>query len=130
MFGLDKPWSRIVNGHIPVKVKDGESPLRAGGKLIVIDGGFCKAYQRETGIAGYTMFFSSHGIRLSAHEPFASRKDAVTRSTDIISHTIRVEEFPHRVMVADIDTGVEIQERIADLMKLLDAYRDGLIKAK
>lgn len=130
MFGLDKPWSRIVNGHIPVKVKDGESPLRAGGKLIVIDGGFCKAYQRETGIAGYTMFFSSHGIRLSAHEPFASRKDAVTRSTDIISHTIRVEEFPHRVMVADIDTGAEIQERIADLTRLLDAYRDGLIKAK
>ena len=130
MFGLDKPWSRIINGHIPVKVKDGESPIRAGGKLIVIDGGFCKAYQRETGIAGYTMFFSSHSIRLSAHEPFASRKDAVTRSTDIISHTIRVEEFPHRVMVADIDTGVEIQERIADLMKLLDAYRDGLIKAK
>ena len=130
MFGLDKPWSRIINGHIPVKVKDGESPIRAGGKLIVIDGGFCKAYQRETGIAGYTMFFSSHSIRLSAHEPFASRKDAVTRSTDIISHTIRVEEFPHRVMVADIDTGAEIQERIADLMKLLDAYRDGLIKAK
>lgn len=130
MFGVDKPWSRIVNGHIPVKVKDGESPLRAGGKLIVIDGGFCKAYQRETGIAGYTMFFNSHGISIAAHEPFASRKEAVMRSADIISHTIRVEEFPHRVMVADIDTGADIRERIADLMKLLEAYRNGMIKTK
>lgn len=130
LFGLDKPWGRIVNGHIPVKVKDGESPLKANGKLIVIDGGFCKAYQRETGIAGYTMFFNSHGIRLSAHEPFSNRGDAVTRSTDIASHTIVVEEFPHRVMVADIDTGVEIRERIEDLMRLLDAFRAGLIKAK
>lgn len=129
-FGLDKPWSRIVNGHIPVKVKDGESPLRADGRLIVIDGGFCRAYQRETGIAGYTMFFNSHGIRLSAHEPFTSRSAAVAGGQDIASHTLVVEEFPHRVMVADIDTGAEIQERIADLMKLLNAYRDGLIKAK
>jgi len=130
MFGLDKPWSRIVNGHIPVKVKDGESPLRAGGKLVVIDGGFCKAYQRETGIAGYTMFFTSHCIRLSAHEPFPAVKDAVTRGADIISHTIRVEDFPERVMVADIDTGAVIRERIDELLKLLDAYRDGVITAK
>ncbi|HWQ58330.1 MAG TPA: fructose-1,6-bisphosphatase [Clostridia bacterium] len=130
MFGLDRPWSRIVNGHIPVKVKDGESPLRAGGKLIVIDGGFCKAYQRETGIAGYTMFFSSHSIRLSAHEPFTTAKDAITRGADIMSHTIHVEDFSQRVMVADIDTGAAIRERIADLEKLLDAYRDGVMQAK
>jgi fructose-1,6-bisphosphatase-3 len=130
MFGLDKPWSRIVNGHIPVKVKDGESPLRAGGKLVVIDGGFCKAYQRETGIAGYTMFFSSHGIRLSAHEPFAAARDALTRGSDILSHTVRVEDFLQRVMVADIDTGAAIRERIDELLKLLDAYRDGVITAK
>ncbi len=130
MFGLHKPWSRIVNGHIPVKVKHGESPLRANGKLIVIDGGFCRAYQRETGIAGYTMFFSSTGIALAAHEPFTTKKDAVTRSADIISSTIPVADFSHRVMVADIDTGEEIQGRIADLMKLLDAYRDGIIKSK
>lgn len=129
-FGLDKPWSRIVNGHVPVKVKEGESPLKAGGKLIVIDGGFCKAYHKDTGIAGYTMFFSSRGIALAAHESFASRKDAVTRSADIISHTIPVEDFPHRVMVADIDTGAELQSRIADLMRLLEAYRDGTIKPK
>ena len=130
MFGLKKPWSRIINGHIPVKVKDGESPLRANGKLVVIDGGFCRAYQRETGIAGYTMFFNSHGMRLSAHEPFTSMKEAVTGGTDITSHTIRIEDLLGRVMVADIDTGAEIQERITDLMKLLEAYRNGVIKSK
>ena len=127
-FGCDKPWSRIVNGHIPVKAKEGESPLKAHGRLVVIDGGFCKAYQSQTGIAGYTMFFNSMGMRLAAHEPFTSIEDAVKNSRDITSHIFSVDELPHRVMVADIDTGEEIKARIDDLMKLLSAFREGIIE--
>ncbi len=127
-FGCDKPWSRIVNGHIPVKAKEGESPLKAHGRLVVIDGGFCKAYQSQTGIAGYTMFFNSMGMRLAAHEPFTSIEDAVKNSRDITSHIFSVDELAHRVMVADIDTGEEIKARIDDLMKLLSAFREGIIK--
>lgn len=127
-FGCDKPWSRIVNGHVPVKAKEGESPLKGHGRLVVIDGGFCRAYQSQTGIAGYTMFFNSLGMRLAAHEPFTSIEDAVKNGRDITSHTFNVDELSHRVMVADIDTGEEIQSRIDDLMKLLEAFRDGTIK--
>ena len=127
-FGCDKPWSRIDNGHIPVKAKEGESPLKAHGRLVVIDGGFCKAYQSQTGIAGYTMFFNSMGMLLAAHEPFTSIEDAVKNSRDITSHIFSVDELPHRVMVADIDTGEEIKARIDDLMKLLSAFREGIIK--
>lgn len=127
-FGCDKPWSRIVNGHVPVKAKEGESPLKGHGRLVVIDGGFCRAYQSQTGIAGYTMFFNSLGMRLAAHEPFTSIEDAVKNGRDITSHTFNVDELSHRVMVADIDTGEEIQSRIDDLMKLLEAFRDGIIK--
>ena len=127
-FECDKPWSRIVNGHIPVKAKEGESPLKARGRLVVIDGGFCRAYQSQTGIAGYTMFFNSMGMRLAAHEPFTTIEDAVSHSRDITSHIFSVDELPQRVMVADIDTGAEIQARIDDLMKLLEAFRDGIIK--
>ena len=127
-FGCDKPWSRIVNGHIPVKAKEGESPLKAHGRLVVIDGGFCKAYQSQTGIAGYTMFFNSMGMRLAAHEPFTSIEDAVKNSRDITSHIFSVDELPHRVMVADIDTGEEIKARREDLRKLLSAFREGIIK--
>lgn len=127
-FGCDKPWSRIVNGHVPVKAKEGESPLKGHGRLVVIDGGFCRAYQSQTGIAGYTMFFNSLGMRLAAHEPFTTIEDAVNNGRDITSHTFNVDELSHRVMVADIDTGEEIKARIDDLMKLLKAYRDGVIK--
>jgi fructose-1,6-bisphosphatase III len=127
-FGCDKPWSRIVNGHVPVKAKEGESPLKGHGRLVVIDGGFCKAYQNQTGIAGYTMFFNSLGMRLAAHEPFTSIEDAVKNGRDITSHTFNVDELQHRVMVADIDTGEEIKARIEDLNKLLAAFRDGTIK--
>ena len=127
-FDCDKPWSRIVNGHIPVKAKEGESPLKAHGRLVVIDGGFCRAYQSQTGIAGYTMFFNSQGMRLAAHEPFTSIEEAVSHSRDITSHIFSVDEFPQRVMVADIDTGETIKARIDDLMKLLSAFRDGIIK--
>ena len=127
-FGLDKPWSRIVNGHIPVRAKEGENPCKAHGRLVVIDGGFCRAYQGQTGIAGYTMFFNSWGMRIAAHEPFTSIEDAVRHDRDITSHTHIVEEFPKRVMVSDIDTGAELEGRIADLRKLLEAYRSGIIK--
>ncbi len=127
-FGCDKPWSRIVNGHVPVKAKEGESPLKGHGRLVVIDGGFCKAYQNQTGIAGYTMFFNSLGMRLAAHEPFTSIEDAVKNGRDITSHTFNVDELQHRVMVADIDSGEEIKARIEDLNKLLAAFRDGTIK--
>ena len=128
-FGLNKPWSRIVNGHIPVKAKEGENPCKAHGRLVVIDGGFCRAYQGQTGIAGYTMFFNSISMRIAAHEPFTTIEDAVRHDKDITSHSFTVEEFPKRVMVADIDTGVEIRGRIEDLKKLLEAYRSGAIKA-
>ena len=127
-FGLDKPWSRIVNGHIPVRVKEGENPCKAHGRLVVIDGGFCQAYHGQTGIAGYTMFFNSWGIRIAAHEPFTTIEDAVRNERDITSHTMQVEAFPKRVMVSDIDTGVELAGRIEDLKNLLAAYRSGLIK--
>ncbi len=127
-FGLDKPWSRIVNGHIPVRAKEGENPCKAHGRLVVIDGGFCRAYQGQTGIAGYTMFFNSRGMRIAAHEPFTTIEDAVRHDRDITSHAHVVEEFPKRVMVSDIDTGAELEGRIADLKNLLEAYRSGLIK--
>lgn len=127
-FSLDKPWSKIVNGHIPVKAKAGENPVKADGRLVVIDGGFCRAYQKETGIAGYTMFFNSVGMHMAAHEAFTTKRDAIENSRDITSHTFRVDEFQHRVMVADIDTGADIQSRIGDLMTLLEAYRNGTIK--
>ena len=111
-----------------MRAKEGENPCKAHGRLVVIDGGFCRAYQGQTGIAGYTMFFNSWGMRIAAHEPFTTIEDAVRHDRDITSHTHIVEEFQKRVMVSDIDTGVELEGRIADLRKLLDAYRSGVIK--
>ena len=126
-FGCDKPWSRIINGHVPVKVKKGEDPRKAGGRLIVIDGGFCRAYQKSTGIAGYTMFFSSHGIRIAAHEPFTSRAEAISGRLDIASHSLIIENLPRRLLVSDTDEGAVFQGRIEDLQRLIQAYRDGTI---
>ncbi|MBQ7091381.1 MAG: fructose-bisphosphatase class III, partial [Clostridia bacterium] len=127
-FGLNKPWSRIINGHIPVKVKEGEDPRKAGGRLVVIDGGFCKAYQKQTGIAGYTMFFSSHGMRIASHEPFTTRNDAIYSKKDITSHSFIVENLPRRLLIADTDLGEELAQRISDLKELLAAYREGKIR--
>jgi fructose-1,6-bisphosphatase-3 len=126
-FGCDKPWSRIINGHIPVKAGKGEDPRKAGGRLIVIDGGFCRAYQRTTGIAGYTMFFSSHGIRIAAHEPFTSHAEAVSGNLDIASHSLIIENLPQRLLISDTDEGEVFQQRILDLNQLIQAYREGLI---
>ena len=129
-FGLDPDNSRIINGHIPVKTIKGETPLRANGKLLVIDGGFSKAYQSETGIAGYTLIYNSHGLLLVQHEPFESAEEAIMEGQDIIS-TIQILEFKaQRLKVRDTDRGKELANQIKDLQKLLLAYRGGLIKEK
>ena len=124
-FGLDPSRGHIINGHTPVRAGSGESPVRAGGRLIVIDGGFCKAYHSQTGIAGYTLIADSDGMRLKAHRPFTSVDDALDRNADILSNTrvLEVEERP--LLVSDTDTGERIREQIADLTALLEAYRTG-----
>ncbi|MHC1786787.1 MAG: fructose-1,6-bisphosphatase [Christensenellales bacterium] len=128
LFQCDKPWSRIINGHMPVKAAKGEDPRKAGGRLIVIDGGFCRAYQKATGIAGYTMFFSSHGIRIAAHEPFTSRAEAISGNFDITSHRLVIEDLPRRLLVSDTDEGEVFIRRIEDLRHLIAAYQEGLIR--
>lgn len=127
-FNLDPENAHIINGHIPVKTKEGENPIKANGRLLVIDGGFCKAYQPQTGIAGYTLIYNSYGLLLTSHEPFAAIKNAVKEDKDILSSTIILEHVVQRKRVADTDGGVDIQKQIADLEKLLIAYRKGLIK--
>ena len=126
-FGLDIKDSHIVNGHVPVEQIHGESPIKCGGKLLIIDGGFSKAYQKKTGIAGYTLVCNSRGLRLVAHEPFESAKAAIRNESDIFSDSIEVETFPHRKLVADTDIGREIEDNIYYLEELLEAYRDGTI---
>lgn len=130
-FGVQPgPHSHIINGHVPVKTLKGEKPVKAGGKLLVIDGGFSKAYQPETGIAGYTLVYHSHGLQLVQHEPFQSRQKAIEEGLDIKSTTFLVEFNSQRMMVKDTDKGAELTTQIADLEKLLAAYRMGLIKEK
>ena len=130
-FGVEPgPHSHIINGHVPVKTLKGEKPVKAGGKLLVIDGGFSKAYQPETGIAGYTLVYHSHGLQLVQHEPFQSRQKAIEEGLDIKSTTFLVEFNSQRMMVKDTDKGAELTTQIADLEKLLAAYRMGLIKEK
>ena len=128
-FGLDiNKTPHIVNGHIPVK-KD-ESPIRCNGKVIVIDGGFCKAYHKTTGIAGYTMFYNSWGIRLAAHQEFTSVEDAINNNRDIISTTVVYDTNEKRIKVKDTDIGKELIKQITDLKQLLECYRHGYIKEK
>ncbi len=126
-FGLEGPHCHIINGHVPVKARKGESPIKGGGKLIVIDGGFCKAYQPTSGIAGYTLIRNSHCYRIVAHQPFAGKEKAVRENYDISSSTNIFERMETRQKVAETDLGREIRERIDDLMLLLDAYRDGAV---
>ena len=120
-FGVSGEQTHIINGHVPVKAKEGESPIRAGGKLLVIDGGFCRAYQSATGIAGYTLIYNSYGLRLSAHEPFSSKEEAVRKCSDIHSNVTVFEHTKRRLTVADTDKGKEMADRIADLKALLEA---------
>lgn len=127
-FNLYSEASHIVNGHIPVKTKDGESPIKANGRLLVIDGGFCKAYQPQTGIAGYTLIYNSYGFLLTSHEPFTSIRDAVENDKDILSSTIILEHSAKRKRVADTDIGKELKKQVEDLEKLLIAYRKGYIE--
>lgn len=129
-FGLEGAEAHIINGHIPVEAKHGESPVKCGGKLLVIDGGFSKAYQPKTGIAGYTLIYNSYGLVLAAHEPFESVEKAVQEGSDIASHTILVQHVVRRKTVADTDIGRELKASIKDLEALLDAYRDGVLVEK
>lgn len=129
-FGLNCENARIINGHTPVKVSKGESPIKAGGRLIVIDGGFAKAYQGITGIAGYTLITNSRGMLLTSHAPFLSAKDAIENEIDILSDTFYVERTPRRKKIADTDFGIYLCEQISDLMLLLEAYRLGEIKER
>ena len=127
-FGLDPDTGCIINGHVPVKVAKGERPIKANGKLIVIDGGFSRAYQKETGIAGYTLIANSRGILLAAHQPFESTQKAVSEELDIDSTTEIIHTYPYRLRVVDTDRGKDIQKQIAELDALLHAYREGAIK--
>ena len=129
-FGVKGQNRHIINGHVPVHASKGENPIKAGGKLMVIDGGFSEAYHSETGIAGYTLIYHSRGFQLVQHEPFTSTKDAIMRGTDIKSTTQIVEMSAHRMLVADTDKGEELREQINDLKQLLHAYRHGIIKEK
>lgn len=127
-FGLTGNNRHIINGHVPVHVANGENPIKANGKLMVIDGGFSEAYHNETGIAGYTLVYHSRGFQLVQHEPFTSAKDAILRGTDIKSTTQIIEMANRRMLVADTDKGTELRQQIEDLKKLLYAYRHGYIK--
>ena len=129
-FSLDGESSHIINGHIPIKSRKGEAPIKAGGKLIVIDGGFCRAYQKTTGIAGYTLIYNAEGIRISAHEPFRGKINAINNNADILSDTVVFENSKHKILVKDTDKGIEIQKRIDDLLLLCKAYESGRIKER
>ena len=127
-FGVRGKHRHIINGHVPVRAMNGENPIKADGKLMVIDGGFAKAYHDTTGIAGYTLVYHSRGFQLVQHAPFTSTDEAILNGTDIQSTTQIVEMMGHRAMVNDTDKGAELREQIADLEKLLVAYRRGFIK--
>lgn len=126
-FGLKSDLSHIINGHTPVHASAGENPIKADGKLIVIDGGFSEAYHKTTGIAGYTLIYNSHGMRIKAHAPFESVERVISENLDIESRADQFEIEPYRVMVGDTDIGKNIAQQIEDLNALLDAYRDGSI---
>ena len=129
-FGLDPAVSHIINGHVPVELKKGDTPIKCGGKLLIIDGGFSKAYQSKTGIAGYTLIANSHGMTLVAHEPFESAQAAIRKESDIISDAIIVETAARRIQVADTDVGAELKESIYYLEELLASYMDGTLVEK
>lgn len=129
-FGLDPQTSHIVNGHMPVKLSKGETPVKCNGKLLIIDGGFSKAYQKVTGIAGYTLVYNSYGLKLVAHDPFISIDDAVARETDVRPESMDVERVSRRRLVADTDAGREIKTTIEELEALVAAYRSGEIQEK
>ena len=126
-FGLHDKRDHIINGHVPVHRLRGESPVKCDGRVIVIDGGFSKAYRRRTGIAGYTLIYNSYGLTLTAHEPFESPETAVRDERDIVSRREAVEVLDKRILVGDTDAGIKMKEKIADLKHLIAAYRSGEI---
>lgn len=127
-FGLDPAVSRIINGHVPVRAANGEKPVKANGKAVVIDGGFCRAYHKRTGIAGYTLIYSSWGLSLRSHQPFETVQKAIEENLDIISSTNVFEKMSDRLYFEDTDEGKEMLAEIRDLEDLLDAYRMGYLK--
>lgn len=127
-FGLDSEEGHIINGHVPVHQSDGENPVKCNGKVIVIDGGFSKAYRKVTGIAGYTLIYNSYGLVLTAHESFTSAEAAVSEEKDIVSNRVAVRYTSERRHVGDTDNGRALKEKIDELILLLDAYRSGVIK--
>lgn len=127
-FGLDFATGHIINGHVPVKVRQGQHPVHCNGKVIIIDGGFSKVYREVTGIAGYTLVSNSHGLKLVAHEPFVSVKETILSETDIHSVTEVVDASCNRLRISDTDRGKEMQERIADLKELISCYKHGVLK--
>ena len=126
-FGLEGPHCHIINGHIPVKAKKGESPIKGDGKLIVIDGGFCKAYQPTSGIAGYTLIFNSYNIRIVSHQPFPGRNEALFNNYDIANSSMIFERMDSRMKISETDNGRILQAQEDDLRRLLLAYRTGAV---
>jgi fructose-1,6-bisphosphatase-3 len=129
-FGVKGVNRHILNGHVPVKTIKGESPIRAGGKMLIIDGGFSRAYQGETGIAGYTLIFNSRGMQLVQHEPFTSTRQAIEHGVEIKGTRLFVDFNKERMLVNDTDNGEEIRGQIAALLRLVEAYRNGLVKER
>ena len=126
-FGVNFERGHIINGHVPVRKTKGDTPIKANGKFINIDGGLSKAYQPVTGICGYTLVYSSHELYLAEHQPF-DPDTAARESADVLSRTIMIEQYPDRLRVRDTDGGADVERRIADLKKLLAAYRSGLVR--
>ena len=129
-FGLDPTTGHLINGHVPVKVKKGESPIKANGKLLVIDGGMSKAYQKVTGITGYTLIYNSYGLVLVAHEEFKSTTHIIEEEKDILSNITYLAQNPQRKTVEGTDGGKQLRQQIRDLEMLLAAFRKGLVKEK
>ena len=129
-FGLDPSYGHIVNGHVPVKRKDGENPIKCGGKVMVIDRRIFQSISERDGIAGYTLIFNSYGLLLVAHEPFESTEAAIEKENDIHSELTVVQRVHDRILVGDTDNGRELKEQIRDLEQLLSAYRNGEIIEK
>ena len=127
-FELDTNESHIINGHVPVESKNGESPIKANGRIIAIDGGFSRAYQKKTGIAGYTLIYNSQSLQLVSHDPFTSTEEAIVNESDILSTTMLVEHKLSRKTVKDTDAGKKLLDEVDDLKLLLTAYKKGIIK--
>lgn len=126
-FGLAGPHCHIINGHVPVKVRKGESPIKGGGKLLVIDGGFSRAYQSTSGIAGYTLIYNSRNLRMISHQPFAGKWKALHQNDDIENDSDIFEKLETRMKLSETDEGKDYLTQVDDLMDLLEAYRSGAV---